>query len=46
MYINIYVYIYHAFFRMTNICGEYLIRNTHGTFRAWFLPFSFVGGQP
>ena len=25
---------------------EYLIRNTHRTFRAWLLPFSFVGGQP
>jgi hypothetical protein len=25
---------------------EYLIRNTHRTFRAWRLPFSFVGGQP
>jgi hypothetical protein len=25
---------------------EYLIRNTHRTFRAWLLPFSFVRGQP
>jgi hypothetical protein len=38
----------HAFFRVMNIYmqDEYLIRNTHRTFRAWLLPFSFVGGQP
>jgi hypothetical protein len=34
------------FFRVMNICDEYLICNTHRTFRAWLLPFSFVGGQP
>ena len=32
---------YHEYMR-----DEYLIRNTHRTFRSWLLPFSFVGGQP
>jgi hypothetical protein len=37
----------HAFFPCDEyIRDEYLIRNTHRTFRAWLLPFSFVGGQP
>jgi hypothetical protein len=37
----------HAFFPCDEYMrDEYLIRNTHRTFRAWLLPFSFVGGQP
>jgi hypothetical protein len=36
----------HAFFRLMNMRDEYLIHKTHRTFRAWLLPFSFVGGQP
>ncbi len=28
------------------ICEDYLIHNTHRTFRAWLLPFSFIIGQP
>ena len=24
------------------ICEDYLIHNTHRTFRAWLLPFSFI----
>ncbi len=27
------------------ICEDYLIHNTHRTFRAWLLPFSFIIGQ-
>ena len=37
----------HAFFPCDEYMRvEYLIRNTYRTFRAWLLPFSFVGGQP
>jgi hypothetical protein len=37
----------HAFFPCDEYMrDEYLIRNIHRTFRAWLLPFSFVGGQP
>ncbi len=25
---------------------DYLIHNTHRTFRAWLFPFSFIIGQP
>jgi hypothetical protein len=34
------------FFPWMNMRDEYLIHKTHRTFRAWLLPFSFVGGQP
>ena len=31
---------------MMNMREDYLIHNTHRTFRAWLLPFSFIIGQP
>ncbi len=31
---------------MMNMREDFLIHNTHLTFRAWLLPFSFIIGQP
>ena len=36
----------HTVLHMMNMREDYIIHNTHRTFRAWFLPFSFIIGQP
>ena len=36
----------HTVLHMMNMREDYLIHNTHRTFRAWLLPFSFIIGQP